>query len=178
MQQPDVLDEAINDLIKAMGNPAPDDLNPAGRVAAMGREVGNIHSAHRQKVSGSSERSARFGIQFGLAVSQRRPPEPTQFQSESKDLLPMQVAVHPCPRVGTRCGRRRRSPRQGVPASCQGYRPGRANGGDHSRARVRERHAADTGSCGAAATRQTSAGHWRQQPFQQTGPFLSHQISP
>jgi hypothetical protein len=38
----------------------------------------------------------------------------------------------------------------------------------HSRARVRERHAADTGSCRAAATRQTSAGHWRQQPFQPT----------
>jgi hypothetical protein len=32
----------------------------------------------------------------------------------------------------------------------------------------KEGHAANTGSCRAAATWQTSASHWRQQPFQQT----------
>jgi hypothetical protein len=86
--------------------------------------------------------------------------------SESKDLLPMQVTAVLAHELARR-GWRRRAPRQGVPASCQRYRAGRANGGHHSRARVREGHAADTGSCRAAATRQTSAGHWRQQPFQQ-----------
>ena len=38
--------------------------------------------------------------------------------SESKDLLPMHVADDPWPRAGTRSGRRRRPPWQGVPASC------------------------------------------------------------
>jgi hypothetical protein len=53
VQQPDVLDAAIDNLNKAMGNPAPDDLNPAGRVAHWGHAVRalNIHSAHRAKVA-------------------------------------------------------------------------------------------------------------------------------
>ena len=53
--------------------------------------------------------------------------------SESKDLLPMQVAAILGHEIGTRGGWRRRAPREGVPANCQGDRANRTNGGDHSR---------------------------------------------
>ena len=88
--------------------------------------------------------------------------------SESKDLLPMQVAtilghelVHAAVGVAAGQGKAFRRVARGIGLLGQ-------MAANHSRARVREGHAADTGSCGAAATWQTSTGRWRQQLFQQT----------
>jgi hypothetical protein len=71
MQQPDVLDAEINDLLKAMGNPAPGDLNPAGRVAQWGYKVRalNIHSAHRQKVAGIVAQFRRDTVELLAAIN-------------------------------------------------------------------------------------------------------------